>query len=66
MNKVIRNSKFEILKILCILMVIVLHYNNYGGALWVNDLPFWNKFVVFGTESLSIVAVNVFVLISGF
>lgn len=63
-----RKSNFELLRIVCILMIIGLHYNNarMGGALGnvIEGTP--NYYIVHFTESLFIVAVNVFILITGY
>ena len=63
-----RQSNIELLRIVLILMIIVLHYNNgaMGGALAnIHNGTFSYYFVHF-TESLSSVAVNVFILITGY
>ena len=64
----IRNTNIEILRILSILGVIILHYNNenMGGALaYTSDLAL-NKFILLFFECLSICSVNLFVLITGY
>lgn len=63
-----RKSNIELLRIICILMIILLHYNNgrMGGALSnVKGYPF-NYYLVKIVESLCIVAVNVFIIITGY
>lgn len=63
-----KNSNFSLLKIILILMVIVLHYFNSNiGGLFAN-VSKWstNYFLSHLLESFSIVAVNVFVLITGY
>ena len=64
-----RNSNVELLRILCMLMVVVLHFNNNGANTGIVNMPSvltpslsWGFLV----ESLCIVAVNCFVLISGY
>lgn len=64
-----RNSNIELLRILCMLMVVVLHFNNHGANNGIVNMPAqltsslsWGFLV----ESLCIVAVNCFVLISGY
>lgn len=54
-----REASFEMLRIISMMMVVVLHYLNKGEILS-NRLEFWIL------EALAIVAVNVFVLISGY
>lgn len=65
-----RQSNFELLRIVCILMVITLHYcnANMGGALNTKNIPdnHYNYYIVRCIESLSIVAVNCFILITGY
>ena len=65
----IRNSNIELLRILCMLMVVVLHFNNNGANTGIVNMPAvltgrltWGFLV----ESLCLVAVNCFVLISGY
>ena len=65
LNKM-RNSKFELLKIIAIFMVILLHANNYGGLLQNGDLSTYNKIITYIIEAFSIVAVNIFVMTSGY
>ena len=63
--KKIRFSNFDILKIIAIFMVVVLHYNNvgFGGALnTTNDSIYFIK----AMESICVVAVPVFILITGY
>ncbi len=68
MQKKIRNSNIEILRIVAMLFVVMLHFNNHGANTklldFVGDITLQN---VFGhlIESFCIVAVNCFVLISG-
>lgn len=64
-----RNSNIELLRLLCMLMVVVLHFNNHGANTGIVNMPSeltsslsWGFLV----ESLCIVAVNCFVLISGY
>lgn len=64
-----RKSNIELLRIVSMLMVVVLHFNNNGANNGIVNMPaelttrLWGGFVV---ESFCIVAVNCFVLISGF
>ena len=68
-TSILRNSNVELLRILCMLMVVVLHFNNNGANTGIVNMPptlttslSWGFLV----ESLCIVAVNCFVLISGY
>ncbi|MBE5860031.1 MAG: acyltransferase [Butyrivibrio sp.] len=62
-----RESNIELLRILAIIGVIVLHYNNpvYGKG-FVNYDKGIERIILIVLESLSICAVNLFVLISGY
>lgn len=63
-----RLSNLELLRIICILMVLILHYLNgsMGGALN-NTVEGTKKYYIINfIESLSIIAVNCFVIISGY
>lgn len=63
-----RKSNLELLRILLIIMIIALHYNNsrMGGVFGnVKDGTF-NYYLSNFIESLSIVAVNTFILITGY
>jgi surface polysaccharide O-acyltransferase-like enzyme len=65
-GSIIRDSNFELLRIVLIIMVICLHYLGHGGALG-NLKPFDpNFFPAYLIECLSIVAVNGFILITGY
>lgn len=65
----LRNSNIELLRIVSMLMVVVLHFNNNGANTGIVNMPevlterlTWGFLV----ESLCLVAVNCFVLISGY
>lgn len=61
-----RNSSFELLRILLMLFIVILHYNNteMGGALkYTSGI---NKAFIKLIESFSICAVNCFIMISGY
>lgn len=67
MEKKERQSSLELLRIIAMLMVLVMHYMYQTGALLVPDGELTPvSFTATLLESLSIVAVNVYVLISGF
>ena len=62
-----RLSNFEALRILAMFMVLVLHYLDKGRILTPLAEPFSiNAYVAYFLESLAIVAVNVYVLITGY
>ena len=64
-----RNSNVELLRILCMLMVVILHFNNHcanPGLLGFPDELTSQYTWGFLIESFCIVAVNCFVLISGY
>ena len=63
-----RKSNFELLRILLIIMIITLHYLNgsIGGALSNVPVKSFNYYLINAIESLCIVAVNVFIIITGY
>lgn len=63
-----RNSSIELLRILAIMGVIVLHYNNkaIGGGLMYVEQKSLNHFALLVLEAVFICGVNVFVLITGY
>lgn len=63
-----RESNIELLRILTIIGVIVLHYNNkaIGGAFEFVQYKSLNFYVLYIFESIFICAVNVFIIISGY
>ena len=61
-----RQSNFEFLRIVAMLMVISLHYLGHGGVLYNADIFSVNFFVSNLIESLCIFAVNIYVLISAY
>ena len=67
-SKAHRESNIELLRIISMLGVIILHYNNesMGGALRYVSFGSANYFILSVFESLFICAVNLFVLISGY
>lgn len=67
-NTKVRESNLELLRIIATLFVIILHYNNVGsggGFLYTAELGYHYQ-VLLGFEMMSICAVNIFVMISGF
>lgn len=63
-QKKVRQTNLELLRILAMFMVIILHYLGKGGFLTSTALQSQPLYLVL--ETLSIVAVNLYVLISGF
>lgn len=63
-----RSSNLELLRIILMFMVITLHYfNTYNGGLLDNVIPkSMNYYIAYFLESLCIVSVNVFILITGY
>lgn len=63
-----RESNFELLRIFLILMIIVLHYCNgsMGGVLCNVQQGTVNYYITYFIESACIIAVNVFILITGY
>lgn len=61
-----RNSSFELLRIVSMIMILGLHYLNagIGGGLKTEDVL--NHYLAVGFESICIISVNCFVLISGY
>ena len=66
MIKIKRESNFELLRIISMFMIVVLHVLNHGGIYKSTNI-YSNDFIIVNLiESLSIVGVNCFVLISGY
>jgi|GEM_PF-2995822 len=64
-----RSSNFELMRLFLILFVIILHFNDtsrQGAFSYVQGAPFTNKCFLYLIESLTICAVNAFVLLSGY
>jgi len=63
-----RSSNFELLRIVLMLMIIVLHYFNggMGGLFGAVESETINYYLAHFLESLCIIAVNVFVIITGY
>lgn len=63
-----RNSNVELLRIFSIIGVIVLHFNNksIGGALDLVEINSIKYFLLSIMESIFVIAVDVFMIISGF
>lgn len=61
-----RNASFELLRILAITMVIVLHALGHGGILDAYEFGRFGYILGWSFKSLCLVAVNCFVLITGY
>lgn len=62
----VRESNFELLRIIAMIMVITLHYMGHGGALGSTEFLSTNFFISNLFESFSIYAVDIYVLISAY
>lgn len=63
-----RQSNIELLRIIAIIGVIVLHFNNpsIGGGFGLVEQGSVNFFILYVLESCFIIAVNLFIMISGY
>lgn len=61
-----RNVSLDLLRIISMLMVLTLHYLGKGGLLYKSNVGEVNFIIFYILETLSIVAVNCYVLISGY
>ncbi|MCH5166338.1 MAG: acyltransferase family protein [Erysipelotrichales bacterium] len=68
MKTSLRNSTLDLLRLLSIFGVLILHYfnSNFGGVLGNPSVSNINMLFAHFIESLCIIAVNVFVIISGY
>ncbi|MCD2502886.1 acyltransferase family protein [Clostridium sp. NSJ-145] len=64
MDKIQRNSNFELLRIICIILVICGHITMYNGTL--GQIGTINYYIGNIIRSFCMVAVNCFILISGY
>ena len=64
-NKKSRDSNFELLRIISMVMIVTLHYLGKGNLLSSNEGSI-TYYVSWALESLCYVAVNIYVLISGY
>ena len=61
-----REGNFELLRIICMIMIVILHFNKYGLVL-ANVTPGTIEFYIFNfLEYFCVVAVNVYILITGY
>lgn len=63
-----RKANFELLRLIAMLMVVALHYMGKGLLLpeFTEGMPTGNQYIAYLLEAFSIVAVNAFVLLSGY
>lgn len=61
-----RKSNFELLRIVCMVMIVVLHTIGHGGGFKSINIYSNNFFYVNIIKSLTIVAVNCYILITGY
>ena len=67
-NRNVRQSNIELLRVLCMLGVVVLHFNNpvIGGAIDKVAPASMHRLVLCVAESIAVCAVDLFVLITGY
>jgi surface polysaccharide O-acyltransferase-like enzyme len=65
-DKTVRDSNFELLRIILILMIIGNHYFFNGGSISILQPSNFNFYIDYSLLSFFIVAVNCFILITGF
>jgi surface polysaccharide O-acyltransferase-like enzyme len=58
------NVGVELLRIFAMMMIVGMHYMNFGGILWSDAI--WNRRIAWLLESFCFVSVNCYVLISGY
>lgn len=61
-----RKSNIELLRIILMFMIILLHYIGHGGVLLDSRINDFNKIVALLIRSVSIIAVNSYVIITGY
>ncbi len=62
-----KNMNIEIMRIISMLMILILHFLYHGNVLQSLNLEFSiRNFIIFSMETISIIAVNIYVLISGY
>jgi len=63
-----RQANFELLRLVAMLFVVMLHYLSKGQALpdFIDHMPTGNQYLAYLWESFAIVAVNAFLLVSGY
>ena len=69
MVKSVRNSNFELMRIFLIIFVIIHHFNDpsrNGAFCYVEEASFLNRNFIYFIHSLTICAVDTFLLISGY
>ena len=68
MGKTLRDSNFELLRIVSMAMIVFLHFGTHGleKAIDFNNAGGFEIFIYYFLRSISIIAVNLYVLISGY
>ena len=63
-----RNSSLELLRILAMLGIVILHYNNdsFGGALLYVHYASVNRYYLILTECISVCSIDLFIMISAY
>lgn len=61
-----KNVGIEALRIVAMMMIVGLHYMNFGGVLWNQQVSMINHRLAWGLEAFFFVAVDCYVLISGY
>lgn len=61
-----RDTNFELLRIVAMIMIVILHFNNFGKMLSNVELGSKKYYIVYFLEYACIIAVNLYVMITGF
>lgn len=61
-----RDINIEILRILCMFMIVIWHYNTHGGVLYNTELLSLNYTLSWLIQAFCAVSINCFVLITGY
>lgn len=61
-----RNRGLDLLRLLAGMAVVMLHYNFGHTFKMMDEIPFANRMLLYGMETLCVPAVNIFMLISGY
>lgn len=61
-----RNGSVELLRIICMFMIVFLHVGTFGLQKYVNNMNVYNQLIYNFFRFISIISVNVFFIISGF
>lgn len=61
-----RDTNFELLRIVAMIMIVILHFNNFGKLLVNVQLDSKKYYIIYFLEYACIIAVNLYVMITGF